>query len=54
MLEQTEKVLPFFTGECAFSQHVCELVVGVNVFDLNIGVQTDSVEQTIQCHSVGS
>ena len=28
-------------------QHVCELVFGVNVFDLDLGVQIDSVKQPI-------
>ena len=36
------------------SQHVCELVFGVDVFDLDFGVQVDSIEQPIKSNSVGS
>ena len=32
--------------------HVCELVFGVDVFDLDLGVQIDSVEQPVQSNSV--
>ena len=37
-----------------FTQHVCELVLGVNVFDLDLGVQIDSIKQPIKSNSVGS
>ena len=40
--------------EFLFVQDVCELVFGVNVFDLNLGVQIDPVKQPIQSNSVGS
>ena len=33
---------------------VCELVFGVNMFDLGFGVQIDSVKQPIKRDSVGS
>ena len=35
-------------------QYVRELVCGVNVFDLDLGVQIDSIEQPIKSNSVGS
>ena len=35
-------------------KYVCELVFGVDVFDLDFGVQTDSIEQPIKSNSVGS
>ena len=33
--EQTQKMIPFITCEISFGQDVCELVLGVNVFDLD-------------------
>ena len=32
---QTERMIPLITGEIAFRQHVYEMVLGVNIFDLN-------------------
>ena len=46
-------MVPFITGEIAFRQHVCELVFGVIILDLDSGVQIDSVNQPIQRNSVG-
>ena len=51
---QTEKMIPFITCEISLCQYVCELVFGVNVFDLDFGVQTDSIEQPMKSNSVGS
>ena len=39
----TEKMIPLITGEIAFRQNVCELVLGINIFDLDFGTQFDSV-----------
>ena len=47
-VEQTKKMTPITTCKITFSQHVTELVFGVNTFDLDLGVQIDSVEQPIQ------
>ena len=47
-------MVPFKTGEIAFRQHVCELDCGVNMFNLDLGVQTGSVKQSTQRDSVGS
>ena len=33
-VEQTQKMIPFTTCEISLCQYVCELVLGVNVFDL--------------------
>ena len=41
-VKQTEKVIPLITGEITFGQHVCELVFGVKIFDLDVWVQIDS------------
>ena len=38
-VEQTQKIMPFITCEMSMCQYVCELVLGVNVFDLEFGVQ---------------
>ena len=53
-VEETEKRIPLITGKIAFCQQVCELVFGVNTFDLDFGVQIDSVEQPIKRDCVGS
>ena len=36
--EQLEKVIPPVTREIALCQYVCELVFGVNVFDLDLWI----------------
>ena len=48
-VKQTHKMIPFITCEISL-----ELVLGVNVFDLDLGVQIDSIEQPIKSNSVGS
>ena len=54
MLNKQKKMIPFVTCEVSLCQHVCELVLGVNVFDLDFGVQIDSIKQPIKSNSVGS
>ena len=53
-VHKTQKMIPFITCEFSLGQHVCELVFGVTVFDLDVGVQIDSIEQPIKSNSVGS
>ena len=53
-VKQTQKMIPFITCEISLGQYVCELVFGVNAFDLDFGVQIDSNEQPIKSNSVGS
>ena len=53
MLKQTVKVVPFITGEDAFGQQVSQLVAGVNIIDLDLRFQVNSVEQPIKSNSVG-
>ena len=53
-VEQTQKMIPFLTCEISRCQYVCELVLGVNVFNLDLGVQIDSIKQPIKSKSVGS
>ena len=52
-VEQTQKMIPFITCEISLCQFVCELVLGVDVFDLDLGVQNDSIKQPIKRNSVG-
>ena len=53
-VKQMEKIVPLITYEISLRQYVCELVFGVNVFDLVFGVQIESVKQPINSNSVGS
>ena len=54
MLNKHKKMIPFITCEISLCRYVCELVRGVNVFDLDLGVQIDSIKQPIKSNSVGS
>ena len=40
-VEQMKKIVPFVTCELASGQYVCELMFGVDVPNLNIGIQTN-------------
>ena len=53
-VEQTQKMIPLITCEISLSEYVCELVLGVHVFDLDFRVQIDSIEQPYKSNSVGS
>ena len=46
-IEQMEKTVPLITWEVALCQYVCELVFGVVMFDLDFGIEVDSVTQPI-------
>ena len=35
-IEQLDNMVPFVASECAFGQHVCQLVSSVDIFDLDI------------------
>ena len=52
-VEQTEKMIPCITCEISLCHNVSDLVFGVNVFNLDFGVQIDSIEQPIKSNSVG-
>ena len=52
-VQQTEKMVPLITCEDPFSQHVSELFFGVNIFDLNLGIQINCVKQPVLSNSVG-
>ena len=51
-IEQMEKTVPLITWEIALCQYVCELVFGVIMFDLDFGIEVDSVKQPIRRDSV--
>ena len=53
-VEQIQQMFPLIACETAFCQDVCKLVLGVNVFDLDFGIQINSIEQPIKSNSVGS
>ena len=53
-VNQTKNITPIITRETAFSQQICELVFGVNIFDVDLAVQVDSVQQPILRDSMGS
>ena len=54
MLKQMKKIVPLITCEILFCQYVCKLVFCVDIVDLNLGVQINSVKQPIWSNSVGS
>ena len=45
-IKQMKKIVPLITCEIPFSQHVCELMFGVNVTDLNFGGPNESCQKT--------
>ena len=51
---QMKKIVLFVTCEITFSQYVCELVFGVDVSNLNVGIKINFVKQPIQNNSLGS
>ena len=53
-IEQGQQMIPFITCEIPLCQDVCELVFVVGVFDLDFGVQINSIEQPIKSNSVSS
>ena len=53
-IEQTQKMVPLITCEMSLCQYVCELVLGVNVLNLNLRVQIESIKQSMKSNSVGS
>ena len=44
-IKQSQQMIPFITCEIPLCQNVCELVLGVKKFDLNLGSQ-DEFDQT--------
>ena len=44
-VKQIQQMIPLITCEIPLCQDVCELAFGVDVFDLNLRVQINSIEQ---------
>ena len=42
-IEETQKVIPLISQETSFGQNVSKLMFGVNIFDLDVGFQVDSL-----------
>ena len=55
-VKQIQQMIPLITREISFGQSVSELAFGVDVdvFDLDLGVQINSIEQPIKSNSVSS
>ena len=53
-VKQIKKIVPLIACEIPFCQYVCKLVFGVDILDLDFGVQIDSAKQPIKSNSVGS
>ena len=49
-----KKIVPLITCDIPFCQYVCELVFGVDVLDLNLRIQINSVKLPVKSNSVGS
>ena len=52
-VEQRKKMAPLITCETSFGQHDSKLILGINIFDLDLWFQVDSVQQPIKRNSVG-
>ena len=51
-IKQAQQMIPLITRETSFDQNVSKLVFGVDVFDLDLGIQINSIKQLIKCNSV--
>ena len=52
-IKQSQQMIPFITCETALCQDVCELILGVNIFDLDFWVKINPIKQPIKSNSVG-
>ena len=53
-VKQIQQMIPLITCEIPCGQkNVCELILGVDLFDFDFGVQINSIEQPIKSNSVG-
>ena len=53
-VKQMKKIVPLIACEISFCQYLCKLVFGVDILDLILVVQINSVKQPIKSNSVGS
>ena len=47
-------MIPLIACEIPLGYNICVLAFGVDVFDLDCGIQINSIEQPIKSNSVGS
>ena len=50
--KQIQQMIPLITRETTFGQDVSQLVFGVGVFGLDLGIQIASIKQPIKCNTV--
>ena len=43
-VNQAQQMIPLITREASFGQNVSKLVFGVDVFDLDFGIQINSIK----------
>ena len=53
-IKQGQQMIPFITCEIPLCQDVCKLVLGVDVFDLDLWIKINSIEQPIKSNSMSS
>ena len=53
-IKQSQQMIPFITCEIPLCPDVCKLVLGVDVFDFDLWVKINSVEQLIKSNSMSS
>ena len=53
-IKQGQQMIPFITCEIRLCQDICKLILGVDVFDLDLWVKINSIEQPIKSNSMSS
>ena len=53
-IKQGQQMIPFITCEIPLCQDVCQLVLSVDVFDLDLWIKINSTEQPIKSNSMSS
>ena len=53
-VKQGQQMIPFITCEIPLCQNVCKLILGVNVFDLDLSVKINPIKQPIKSNSMSS
>ena len=46
-VEQMNKIVPLITCEITIDLHICEMMLGVDVPNLNFGIQNNHIKQPI-------
>ena len=53
-IEQGQQIIPFIACEIPLCQDVCKSILGVDVFDLDLGIKIYSIEQQIKSNPMSS